>query len=48
MGLIFILIGIIFLLYAGYDFLKEKNRIVSPIPEEKGVRVIFVTPEKKR
>lgn len=47
-GLVLILVGIILLLSVGYNFFKEKNKVVSPIPEEKGVRVIFVTPEEKR
>ncbi|MBI3366137.1 hypothetical protein HY041_00720 [Candidatus Roizmanbacteria bacterium] len=29
-----------------FFFLKERNKITSPIPEEKGVKVIFVSPTK--
>ncbi len=46
LGLILIAIGIALLLFVGYNFLKERNKIASPIPEEKGVKVIFVTPTK--
>ncbi len=46
LGLILIAIGIALLLFVGYGFLKERNKIASPIPEEKGVKVIFVTPTK--
>ena len=45
-GLILISIGFALLLFFGYNFFKESNQIMSPIPEEKGVRVIFVTPGK--
>jgi len=45
-GLILIAIGIALMLFVAYNFLKERNRIVSPIPEEKGVKVIFITPAK--
>ncbi len=45
-GIILIAIGLALLLFAGYNFLKEQNKIASPIPEEKGVKVIFVTPTK--
>jgi len=46
LGMILIAIGIALLLLIGYNFWKEKNRIASPIPEDKGVKVIFVTPTK--
>ncbi len=44
-GLVFVGMGIALLLFVGYTFLKEKGKIISPIPEEKGVRVIFVSPK---
>ena len=43
-GIVFIAIGLALLLYVGYYFIKENNKIASPIPDEKGVKVIFVTP----
>lgn len=45
-GTILIIIGLLLFLFIGYTFLKERNHLVSPIPEEKGVKVIFVTPTK--
>jgi len=45
-GLILITIGIALMIFVGYNFIREKNRIKSPIPEEKGVKVIFITPTK--
>jgi len=44
--LILITIGIALMIFVGYNFIREKNRIKSPIPEEKGVKVIFITPTK--
>lgn len=46
LGYILIIIGIALLLFVGYNFFKEKDKIISPIPQEKGVKVIFVTPTK--
>lgn len=33
-----------FIAYVGYHFFSENNRTLTPIPDEKGVKVIFVTP----
>ncbi len=46
LGFVLIAIGTALLLFVGYNFLKERNKMASPIPEEKGVKVIFVTPTK--
>jgi len=46
LGLALIGIGLALLLFVAFNFLKDKNKMVSPIPEEKGVKVIFVTPTK--
>lgn len=46
LGYILIITGIALLLFVGYNFFKEKDKIISPIPQEKGVKVIFVTPTK--
>lgn len=45
-GLILIAVGLALLVFVGYNFIRERNRIASPIPEEEGVKVIFVTPTK--
>ncbi|KKP59287.1 MAG: hypothetical protein UR54_C0029G0008 [Candidatus Roizmanbacteria bacterium GW2011_GWA2_34_18] len=45
-GIILIAIGIALLMFVSYNFIKEKNKMTSPIPEDKGVKVIFVTPSK--
>lgn len=46
LGIILIAIGIALLVFISYNFIKDKNKIASPIPEDKGVKVIFVTPSK--
>jgi len=45
-GIVLIAVGIALLVFVGYNFIKEKNKMASPIPEDKGVRIIFVTPKK--
>jgi hypothetical protein len=43
-GVVFIGIGVALLLFAIFNFLQNSNRVVSPIPEEGGVRVILISP----
>ncbi len=45
-GLILIAVGLALLVFVLINFFKEKNKIASPIPEDQGVKVIFVTPAK--
>lgn len=45
-GAILIAVGLALLFFILLNFWKERGRIASPIPEEKGVKVIFVTPSK--
>jgi len=45
-GLVLIAIGIALLMFVSYNFLAEKNKMASPIPEDKGVKVIFISPTK--
>lgn len=44
LGIILIAVGIALLIFVSFNLIKEKNKIASPIPEDKGVKVIFVTP----
>ena len=43
-GVVVLTIGLALLLFVVYSFFKGNDTIRSPIPEEKGVKVIFVTP----
>ncbi len=45
-GLFLIAIGAALFIFIIYNFVKENNRVLSPIPEDNGVKVIFVTPAK--
>ena len=43
-GFVFFAIGLSLILFLAYSYFKEGEKIRSPIPEERGVKVIFVTP----
>lgn len=43
-GFVLISVGLAILLYVAINAIGENNQIRSPIPDEKGVKVIFVTP----
>lgn len=45
-GTVLIGIGLALLIFVAYNFLQDRDQIASPIPEDKGVKVIFVTPSK--
>lgn len=45
-GAVLIAIGLALVLFVLFSIIKSQNRMVSPIPEDKGVKVIFVTPTK--
>ncbi len=45
-GVILLAIGIALLSFVGYSYIKEVSKLRSPIPEDRGVKVIFVTPTK--
>ncbi len=45
-GYLCIIVGGATLLYLGYRYFFTNDHLLSPLPEEKGVRVIFVTPGK--
>lgn len=46
LGSALIAVGMALLIYLGIHFLKENNRVLSPVPEDRGVKVIFITPSK--
>ena len=43
-GLVLIATGLALLTFVLFNFFKERNKIASPIPEDQGVKVIFITP----
>jgi hypothetical protein len=44
LGVILIGLGLALLAYVGYNFIQNSGKIVSPVPVDRGVKVIFVTP----
>jgi len=45
-GIILIAIGLALMIFVGINFIKEMNKVKTPVPTEEGVKVIFVTPTK--
>lgn len=45
-GVVLIAVGLALLVFVVFNFIKEKTKMASPIPEDEGVKVIFVTPGK--
>jgi hypothetical protein len=45
-GFIFIAAGTAVLVFFVYNYFKNRDTVLSPIPEDKGVKVIFVTPAR--
>ncbi len=45
-GVVLIGVGLALLLFTLFGFFYESGKIISPIPENKGVKVIFVSPTK--
>ena len=46
LGVVLIAVGLALMFFLLYNFIKNQNQLKSPLPEEKGVKVIFVTPTK--
>lgn len=46
LGLILIAVGLALLTFVIISFFENQNQFHSPIPDEKGVKVIFITPTK--
>lgn len=46
-GYILIAIGLALFIFVLYSYFKGRNKLHSPVPEEQGVKVIFITPSEK-
>jgi len=44
-GVVLIAIGIALFVFTLYSFFKDSQREISPIPESRGVKVIFISPQ---
>ncbi len=40
-GYILVAIGLAMFLFVGYSYFSQRNGLVSPIPDDKGVKVIY-------
>lgn len=45
-GFVLIAVGLALFIFVIVSFFKQQNRIHSPIPQDEGIKVIFVTPSK--
>jgi len=45
-GLILIAFGLALVIFMIHQLLQDKNKIISPIPKEKGIKVIYISPTK--
>lgn len=44
LGYIILSIGLAFLAYALFAYTRQSKDLISPVPEGKGVKVIYITP----
>lgn len=44
-GIILLSIGFALFIFIIYLFVKDRNKLISPIPEDSGVKVIIVSPQ---
>lgn len=45
-GVILIGIGLALFVFLAVNLIRNQNQLISPVPEENGVKVIFVSPTK--
>lgn len=45
-GIILIGMGLALLIFTLLSFVQDSNKIISPVPESRGVKVIFTSPSK--
>jgi hypothetical protein len=43
-GFVLIAIGVALLIFILFNALQQNNQLKSPVPDDKGVKVIFITP----
>lgn len=47
-GAVLIALGLALMVFLLFMYLGDRDKMVSPIPEERGVKVIFVTPQSDK
>jgi len=45
-GVVLIGVGLALFVFLTVSLIQNNNRLISPVPDNKGIRVIFVTPTK--
>lgn len=45
-GVIFIAFGLALLVYFFFNYWQEKNQLISPLPDDEEIKVIYLTPKK--
>lgn len=45
-GVVLISVGLALFVFVLFNVIRDRSQMVSPIPDEKGVKVIFVTPSQ--
>lgn len=45
-GFILIVVGILIIVYVAYSVMKENTAMKSPIPDDSGVKVIYISPSQ--
>ncbi|MFA5136034.1 MAG: hypothetical protein WC489_01425 [Patescibacteria group bacterium] len=43
-GIVFVGMGLALFLFSLFSFFSDSTQIISPVPENRGVRVIYITP----
>lgn len=43
-GVVLLSIGFALFIFIIYLFLKDRNKMISPIPQDTGIKVIVITP----
>jgi len=46
LGILLTIVGLVLMIVVVFNYFRELNRVKSPIPDEKGIKVIFLTPTK--
>jgi len=41
LGFVILGVGVLMFVYFLYSFIFDKNRMISPVPDDKGVKVIY-------
>lgn len=46
LGLVLVLAGVSLIIFAFFSFFKNKSHLISPVPDERGINVIYTSPSK--